>query len=215
MKKYFLLYSLILLAMISCQKDPDTSKLDNDFPVSTNYDKSAVFSSYSTFYIPDSVLVLDSSEQSYYWTEESADKIIDAFVRNMESRGYRQIADRDSADLGIQVSYVHDVNYVHSGGYYDDSYWWWGYPGYWGPGYWGGWGGWYYPYSVYYTYSVGSLLAEMVDLKSVVPVDENSRLPIIWTAYMSGLLSSSSNFNTQLAVNAVDQAFAQSSYIKK
>lgn len=43
MKKYFLLYSLILLAMISCQKDPDTSKLDNDFPVSTNYDKSAVF----------------------------------------------------------------------------------------------------------------------------------------------------------------------------
>ncbi|MCD7976062.1 MAG: DUF4136 domain-containing protein [Tannerellaceae bacterium] len=214
MKKYFLLYSLILLAVVSCQKDPDTSKLDDDFPVSTSYDKSAVFSNYSTFYIPDSVLVLDGNERASYLTEENGGSIIAAFVKNMENRGYTQIADRDSADLGLQVSYVQDVNYIGSGGYYDD-YWWWDYPGYWGPGYWGNWGGWYYPYSVYYSYSVGSLLAEMVDLDTVTPVNESSKLPVIWTAYMSGLLSGSSNINKQLAVNAVDQAFAQSPYIRK
>jgi len=215
MKKYFLLYSLILLAMISCQKDPDTSKLDNDFPVSTNYDKSAVFSSYATFYIPDSVLVLDGNQTSRYWTDDNADRVVAAFVRNMESRGYTQVNNRDSADLGLQVSYVEDVNYIYSGGYYDDPYWWWGYPGYWGPGYWGGWGGWYYPYTVGYSYAVGSLLAEMVDLDTAVAVDESSKLSVIWTAYMSGLLSGSSNFNNQLAVSAIDQAFAQSPYIKR
>ena len=55
MKKIFPFFLLVLL-LASCQKDPDMSKLDNDFLVFTNHDKDAKFESFTTFYIPDSVL---------------------------------------------------------------------------------------------------------------------------------------------------------------
>ena len=58
MKKIFPFFLLVLL-LASCQKDPDMSKLDNDFMVFTNHDKDAKFESFTTFYIPDSVLVID------------------------------------------------------------------------------------------------------------------------------------------------------------
>ncbi|MBP8767895.1 MAG: DUF4136 domain-containing protein, partial [Parabacteroides sp.] len=95
-------------------------------------------------------------------------------------------------------------------------YWWWNYPGYWSPGYWGpGWGNWYYPYPVVYSYSVGSLLTELVDLDAPAASKADAKLPVLWTAYMSGLLSGSDKFDTQLAVRAIEQAFVQSPYVKK
>ena len=57
MKKIFPFFLLVLL-LASCQKDPDMSKLDNDFLVFTNHDKDAKYESFTTFYIPDSVLVI-------------------------------------------------------------------------------------------------------------------------------------------------------------
>ena len=51
MKKIFPFFLLVLL-LASCQKDPDMSKLDNDFLVFTNHDKDAKFESFTTFYIP-------------------------------------------------------------------------------------------------------------------------------------------------------------------
>ena len=89
-------------------------------------------------------------------------------------------------------------------------------PGYWSPGYWGpGWGNWYYPYPVVYSYSVGSLLTELVDLDTPAASKADAKLPVLWTAYMSGLLSGSDKFDTQLAVRAIEQAFVQSPYVKK
>ena len=84
-------------------------------------------------------------------------------------------------------------------------------PGDWGPG----WGNWYYPYPVVYSYSVGSLLTELVDLDTPAASKADAKLPVLWTAYMSGLLSGSDKFDTQLAVRAIEQAFVQSPYVKK
>lgn len=82
----------------------------------------------------------------------------------MNAAGYTA-ANKDEADLGLQVSYVASTYYFH--GYYNDGPWWGYYPGYWYPGYWGGnWGGgWYYPYPITYSYSTGSLLADMINFK--------------------------------------------------
>ena len=63
MKKIFPFFLLVLL-LASCQKDPDMSKLDNDFLVFTNHDKDAKFESFTTFYIPDSVLVIGTNLSS-------------------------------------------------------------------------------------------------------------------------------------------------------
>ena len=216
MKKIFPFFLLVLL-LASCQKDPDMSKLDNDFLVFTNHDKDAKFESFTTFYIPDSVLVIGTSEKPQFWTANEADDIITTLVNNMESRGFKRTLDKDNADLGLQVSYVQSTQYFadYNDGY-NYPYWWWNYPGYWSPGYWGpGWGNWYYPYPVVYSYSVGSLLTELVDLDAPAASKADTKLPVLWTAYMSGLLSGSDKFDTQLAVRAIEQAFVQSPYVKK
>lgn len=188
-------------------------KLDNDFVVFTNYDKNTNFGVFSTYYVPDSVLLISSSAKAEYWTDANADQIVNTFVAQMSARGYQRVDDKLDADLGLQISYVESTNYFYD--YNSTPYWWWGYPGYWYPGYWGtGWGDWYYPYPVIYSYSVGSLLTEMVDLTKTPNPGAKEKLPVVWTAYMSGLLSGNSQFNMQLTVRAIEQAFAQSSYIK-
>ncbi len=201
----------VALVFSACQKEPSLSKLDNDYVVFTDYDSSADFSAFSTYYMPDSILRITNSKDPKYLTGNDAEYILSVYEDNMEARGYTRVDEKDIADLGLQISYVEDVSYFVN---YPNSYWWNGYPGYWGPGYWGpGWDYWYYPYPVVYSYSVGSFLAEMVNLSA--STEASRRLPILWDAYMAGLLSGSSKLNRDLAIRAVDQAFIQSPYLKK
>ena len=210
MKKFFALL-FVLPLFVACEKDPDDSKLDYDFVVYTSYDKDAKFSDHKTYYVPDSVLLITDKEKAEYLTGSEGDKIIDAIVDQMNSRGFTRVTDKESADLGIQTSFVQNAYYFY--GYNGSSNWWGSYPGYWGPGYWGGgWNSWYYPYPITYSYQVGALLSEIVDLKGAVTRTDD-KLPVLWTAYMTGLLSNSNKINTQLSVQAVNQAFEQSPYI--
>ena len=54
---------LAVFAFAASEKDPDMDKLDNDYLVYTNYDKKADFKQFSTYYIPDSVLVIGYYEE--------------------------------------------------------------------------------------------------------------------------------------------------------
>ena len=199
---------LVLLLMASCQKDPDTSKLSGNFLVYTDYDTSENFKDFDTFYIPDSILLITSSKTPSYWNNEQSQELLTTVIDNMTKYGYNQVMDKEFADVGIQVSYIESTYYFTN---YSSPYWWWDYPGYWYPGYWGGyWNSWYYPYTVSYNYTTGSLLIEIIKLDT-----QSKKIPIIWNAYMSGLLYSSNRINLQLDVDAVDQAFEQSSYLNK
>lgn len=211
--KNTIIFFLLIFILASCHKDPDMSKLDSDFVVYTDHDSETNFSSFSTFYIPDSVLVISNYEKPRYWTEKEAEPIISTLVHSMESRGYTRTYDKGNTDLGLQASYVESVEYFTN--WYDNGYWWWGYPGYWGPDYWGSyWNGWYYPYPVYYSYSVGSLLVEMTN--PLVPSPHTiNKLPVVWTAYIGGLLSGSNKIDMGRSVNAIEQAFVQSPYVRK
>ena len=210
MRKFLaLLFLLPLLA--ACEKDPNLSKLDYDFVVYTSHDDNADFKNAKTYYVADSVLTITDKEKTEYLSSSEGDPMIQAIVDNMNSHGYERVFVKDSADLGIQASFVKNAYYLYG---YNGPYWWWGYPGYWGPGYWGsGYSNqWYYPYPVSYGFSVGSLLTEIVGLKEGKE-REDQKLPVLWTAYMTGLLSGSEKINTQLSVNAINEAFAQSTYI--
>ena len=210
MKKLIPVFFAIAL-FAGCQKDPDLSDLSSEYLVFTNYDNKVNFSSFSTFYIPDSILVITDKKEPEYWVDNDAETVLDAFITNMENAGYRRTNEKDEADLGLQISYIKNINYFVN---YNNPYWWWDYPGYWNSWYWGSWGGgWYYPYPVVYSYSVGSLLAEMLNLKA--QEGERQKLPVIWDAYMSGLLYDYNKVNIQLTVNGVNQAFSQSPYLKK
>ena len=212
MKKLFV-FILPVVLLVSCHKDPDLSELDSDFVVFTDYDKQADFASQTTYYIPDSVLVVTGNEDPEYWTDSRADVILSAFSDNMTQRGYTKVTDRSTADIGLQVSFIKDAYYFYD--YTDYPYWWWGYPGYWPPIYWGDyWGGWYYPYPIVYSYNVGSLLAEMINLKTPTPRNDG-KIPVMWTVYSAGLLSDVSDINVELAKRSIYQAFEQSPYISK
>ena len=127
----------------------------------------------------------------------------------MDNRGYSRVTNKEEADLGLQISYVKNT-YVYTDYGYPE--WWWGYPGYWDVPYWGNWGGgWYYPYVVNYSFSTGSFVTELLNLDAVQ--GQTEKLPILWTAYMSGMLSGSTDVNVQLATQAVAQAFSQSTYL--
>ena len=64
-----------------------------------------------------------------------------------------------------------------------------------------------------YSYSTGSLLADLVNLGA--PEGAKEKLPVVWNAYISGLIGSSGSLNVNRATTAINQAFAQSPYLKK
>lgn len=210
--KKFLTLLLLLPLLAACEKDPDLDKLDYDFVVYTGHSDHANFSDNNTYYVADSVLTINDKDKTEYLPASEGDPIIQAIADNMSKKGFVRVASKENADLGIQASFVKNGYYVSG---YPGSNWWWGYPGYWGPGYWGGyWNQWYYPYPVSFGFEVGSLLTEIVDLKGGKKRTDQ-KLPVLWTGYMTGLLAGSSKVNTQLSVNAINQAFEQSPYISK
>jgi len=208
--KNLLTSSLVLLAVavVSCQKEPSTSGLHEDYLVFTDYDPKADFSAAETYYLPDSILLIGNAEKTEYWKNTDAQEVISTVADWMDSRNFVRVADKELAQTGLQLSYVEQTTYYAG---YNYPNWWGYYPYYWTPGYWGDWFGWYYPYQVYYGYTAGSMLIEMVDLTAAEGSDR--KLPVMWSAFISGLLTSSRTVNLQRTLDGVDQAFAQSSYL--
>ncbi len=202
--------SIILLAALctvlaSCQKDPDTDRLDNDYLVYTNYDSSTDFKSFNTFHVIDSILIIGNDEKAAYWNNANSQKIVDAYSTKLQSVGYEPVENSEDADLILQLSYISTTYYFNSFG---PGPWWNSYPGYWN---WGGWG-WYYPYSFTYSYSTGSIIAELVNTDA--PTPQNDKLTVVWNSYICGLLNGN-NLSLSRTMEAITQAFAQSPYLSK
>ncbi|MBR4846572.1 MAG: DUF4136 domain-containing protein, partial [Bacteroidaceae bacterium] len=49
-------------ALMACEKEPDTDKLDNHYLVYTDYDNNTNFGALTTYYVPDSILYINSGE---------------------------------------------------------------------------------------------------------------------------------------------------------
>ena len=62
---------LAIFALTSCEKDADADKLDNKFVVYTNYDKSANFKQFNTYYLPDSILIIGDKDKQEYWVDSN------------------------------------------------------------------------------------------------------------------------------------------------
>jgi hypothetical protein len=208
MKKILLISAVALLAL-ACQKEPYSQDSDGEYLVYTSPAKDVNFSDFRTFDIADSVLVIGQTKKPYYSKSNNALALIQAYRTNMEELGYIYLPSNPDAQLGIQVTYAEDTQRFVQ--YYDDPYWWLDYPGYWPAGYWGNWTGWYYPYPVTYTYTTNALITDMVDLTAG---EENGKLKIVWSCYIGGPASASINYDVKRMTKAVDQAFAQSPYLK-
>lgn len=203
--------ALGVLLLGSCEKEPSTSGLHDDYLVYTAYDTTADFSAIESFYLPDAILLIGQGDEAKYWTDDEAQQIISAAAGRLEALGYTRTDDKTTADVGLQLSYVETESYFVG---YDNPYWWWYYPYYWSPGFWGDWGGWHYPYYVSYGYTAGSLLMEMVNLQAD-NTDGNRKLTILWNAYIGGLLTPDKELDQTRTLMAVNRAFDQSTYLQK
>ena len=208
MKRILFLSTMAVLAL-ACQKEPYSQDSDGEYLVYTAPAKDVDFTDYLTFDIADSVLVIGVTKDAYYSQSDNALALIQAYRTNMEKMGFIYLPSNPNAQLGIQVTYAEDTERFVQ--YYDDPYWWLDYPGYWPAGYWGNWTGWYYPYPVVYSYTTNALIADIVDLTAG---EENGKLKIIWSCYIGGPASASINYDVKRMSAAVNQAFAQSPYLK-
>ncbi len=210
MKKIIFISALALLAA-ACHKEPYPQDSDNEYLVYTSPSKDVNFASFRTFDLADSLLIIGQSEKPVYSQSNEALALIQQVRTNMENLGYIYTPDNPDADLGVQMTYIIKTErYVK---YYNDPYWWLDYPGYWPSGYWGNWTGFYYPYPVTYTYTTNALLTDIVDLTG--EEKEGTPLEVVWTSYIGGPAGSTLRGDIQRMKVSIDQAFAQSPYLKK
>ena len=211
MKKIMFFAALAILAN-ACHKEPYPQDSDNEYLVYTSPGKGVTFTSFRTFDLADSLLVIGQSDKPEYSQSNNALALIQQVRVNMENLGYIYTPDNPDADLGIQMTFVIKTErYVK---YYNDPYWWLDYPGYWPSGYWGNWTGFYYPYPVSYTYTTNALITDMVDLTGDQR-DGSEPLEVVWTSYIGGPAGYSVQNDVNRLKAAVDQAFVQSPYLNR
>jgi Domain of unknown function (DUF4136) len=202
----FLTAGIFLIS--ACKKLPPFGDLSSDFVVYTKYDAKANFSSYKTFSIRDTIEVITGDPRDTIWYDNDAQNIIAEVVKQMENAGYTQAPTHLQADLAVQLVGIRNTSV-----YYVPPGWWWGYPGWVPPCYWGycGGGGYYYPYYYSFSVSTGTFLIELADLKNAV---ENGVLNIVWTGVGNGQVGTSTSFVVSQCLLTADQSFAQSPYLK-
>ena len=210
--KKILFFSVLALLTAACHKEPSPQDSDNEYLVYTSPGKGVTFTSFRTFDLADSLLVIGQSDKPEYSQSNNALALIQQVRVNMENLGYIYTPDNPDADLGIQMTFVIKTErYVK---YYNDPYWWLDYPGYWPSGYWGNWTGFYYPYPVSYTYTTNALITDMVDLAGDQR-DGSEPLEVVWTSYIGGPAGYSVQNDVNRLKAAVDQAFVQSPYLNR
>lgn len=202
--KRILLMALPALLLGSCYPAGPEYVEDLDVVYST-YDEAYDFQAQNTYSMPDKIVVdvvIDRGDTTIeYMNAALATPILNAIDDNMEAKGWSKVNIANSPDVIITLAAISSTTYYY-------SYWYdWYYGGYYG-GYWG----WYYP--PYYSVSsvtTGSLVITMADpsLADQIPIGKS---PLAWLAVANGVASGYGDITR--VTKAVDQAFAQSPYLK-
>src|SRR6186713_2467394 len=208
LKTLLVLFSVSVL--FSCRKEPSTEDLKLEQVVATDRDLSANFSSYATYFISDTVSVVASDSKDSILTDAKALQMVNAVKTNMNARGYTFKTRAQGPDLGLRLTVIKDITRTAvCGGWWDGWY------GYYPPWYWGCYycGGYYYPWCTTYTYTIGTSTLYLFDIKNQ---GANHNIRALWGATMFGVFSTTNNQkNADLTTTAINQAFAQSTYLKK
>ncbi|WP_448702863.1 DUF4136 domain-containing protein [Mucilaginibacter sp. AW1-3] len=204
MKKHILLTILIAAAFASCRKIPNYSDLSSQFVVSTNYARGTAFNTYKTYFIADTVINLGGTGADTILVGAAAQQLVSAVKTNMNARGYTFVARKSKPDLGLRLGVVKVLNIEAYPGWYG------GYPG-WNPFYWGGYYPYYYPWTTVYAYDTGTIILDTYDLKNA---KTNGQYITVWNITAFGALGYDTSTNVSRGINAINQGFEQSQYVK-
>ena len=197
---------VVISLLVSCYPEKDRSISDFDI-VLTNFSDTANFDNYLTYVLSDSlILVYDTTEDKPEYPLEEANAVMSSIRKNMMDYGWIEVTGTDTPDVYIEPT---SWNSTITGVVYYPGY---GYPGYGYPGY--GWGYPWYGYgggSSYYQYTTGTVMMYMLDVKNYAYDDTPA--DILWTGGINGVLASGSSISR--IEYSINQAFSQSSYLKK
>jgi len=208
MKRALPINLLLLVICMSCIQEPEIGNLVKYMMVQTEYNQSFInneeniFDSYSTFVIrEDTMGFVSNFSDTKYLTESDVpgfvSPVVDA-IRDGFAQGYLQVTEEDDPDFAVNVVVLENFNYYQTYNY-----------GYGYPGSYYGYYNYYYPAVTTYYSNYVTLLVQVVDAKNP---NSNNEFPIIWSAYI-GDLNATLDL-TGKTLEAVDQAFTQSPYIK-
>jgi len=210
LKHRFIFASLLFITIVSCKKNPDFSRLSSAFVVQTTRDKNADFSSFTTYYISDTIFYVSNvASKDTFIAGPAANAIVGEIKKQMNARGYTFVGRPRRPDILLDAIAVRQVN---TGVIWPPG-WWWGFPG--GPvicDFWGCWPVWNPMPPTTFQYSIGDFIVEFFDVKHA-PI--TGKLQYVWLAQLSGVLSSTDATNVNRTVTGIQEAFAQSPYIQK
>jgi hypothetical protein len=196
MKKLVIACLISSLFLWSCQPKPNASDLLKKLVVYTDYDKTAKFSTdYNSFYLRiDSINYYNPGYDTLVLSQQSGD-FVDYVTHTIKdtlvARGYQSVSRKSSPDLKVSIYIVE--NYSVSYSYYPYSY------GY-GYGYGGG-------YSANVS-DQADFYIQILDLKHPT----NGKPTVIWSCDIGDIVTLASD---EVFINALAQAFKQSSYLRK
>lgn len=206
MFRWALLIVTTVGVLSSCTKDPLKNLSEDESRIYiTNRDSTINFSSYKTYSIADSVLVIDNGrvagKQANAWDAQ----MISAIQNAMNARGFVKVAHTQSPDLGINLSRVFNTstNLVNLSDYWNS------YGGYYDPYYWG-YGGYDYYYPPVYGYYQSTEAAFSVDILDLKNASSAQTIKVIW----NGLIRGEGIFNTSNVQSQAQALFDQSPYLK-
>lgn len=201
--------ALALAASLSCVPYPSSSDIVDQDIVISHYDTKANFGSYRTFAMPDKIPVLKEDELGRTEVEYiDAPEVISTVRTKLIARGYTEVtqASGTQPDLAVGLTAVSSNIEIYGGGYcYYWSYWYWYYPCY--PS-----------YTYVSSYKARTFVMDLVDTKSAAanPRPDGGASPagIIWSNWLYGVVSSSYQLEGAAILQGIDEAFAQSPYVK-
>ncbi len=209
-KMEWLTLGWLTLLLTGCYPSEDLTVSELDIVV-TIPDQSEDYGRFQTFAVPDSVVRVGQDE-SDEGPGPFDDLMLDLVRSNLTALGYVEEENPETfpPDLVVLVELLVVDNIVVGPAYPIWPGWgWWGgwYPG-WGFG--PGWGG-YYPWVPVGQYTTGTVILDMIDPAQADDMDET--VPIIWSAFINGLVTGSdAEVETRIVTN-INQAFDQSPYL--
>ena len=90
MKLFFLFLASVLL-LVSCKKDPDFNKLNNNLLVETRFDSAVTFNTYKTYAISDTINFVSNLTDQTYWADNQSRAIIDHIKTKMANNHFNLV----------------------------------------------------------------------------------------------------------------------------
>lgn len=185
------------VALWSCQPKPNDGELLKNMVVSTDYNSTANFSNYATYWMSLDTIsyFLNTDPTDTIATGTAVNNITNEVSGKLTTAGYSLVGKNASPDFWVHIYVVE--NYSSYQSYYYNPY------------SFGYYGGYYSAYPVVTVSDQSNLYIFLVDLKH-----KSSGKSYLWGCNI-GDLASSPDPTTDTIIRAIDQAFVQSSYIKK